>query len=135
MSARGATIVDLCQETRVFTLAEARALLPVVRRATVQAHAALDPVKARLAHMLASDPQFAQVEQQYRDIVKAWVTKMERLGLVAKGLWVVDFDTGDGSLCWRFPKLRIAHWHAYGTGFAGRRPLAEVIEELRPDWA
>jgi hypothetical protein len=135
MRSRSATVVDLCSGPRVFTLAEARELLPAVRRATTQAHAALEPVKARLLNMLAADPAFAQVEGEYRRVVKSWVTKMERLGVVARGLWVVDFDTGDGCLCWRFPELRIAYWHGYETGFSGRRPLAEVIEEHRPDWA
>lgn len=133
--ARTVSIIGFRNETRVFTLAEARELFPVVRRATTQAHAALDPVKARLVHTLASDPRFSQAESEYRDIVKNWVAKMERLGLVAKGLWVVDFDTGDGYLCWRFPELRIAHWHGYESGLAGRRPLPEILEELRPDWA
>jgi hypothetical protein len=135
MSARGVPVIGFRNETRVFTLAEARELFPVVRRATTQSRAALEPVKARLAHTLASDPRFAQAEAEYRAIVKAWVAKMERLGLVARGLWVVDFDTGDGYLCWRFPELRIAHWHGYDTGVAGRRPLHEVVAEFVPDWA
>ena len=63
------------------------------------------------------------------------MSKMERLGLVVKGLWLVDFDTGDGYLCWKYPELRINHYHEYNAGFAGRRELAEVIEELDPDWA
>jgi hypothetical protein len=31
--------------------------------------------------------------------------------------------------------LRINHYHAYHEGFAGRRPLVEIVEELDPDWA
>lgn len=134
VAARSVSLIGFRNVPRVFTLAEANELFPVVRRVTAQAYAALDPVKARLAHMLASDPAFAQAENDYRAMVRAWVTKMERLGLVAKGLWVVDFDTGDGFLCWRYPELRIAYWHGYESGFGGRRPLCEVIEEMRPDW-
>jgi len=67
--------------------------------------------------------------------VKRWMAKMNRLGLVVKGLWLVDFDTGDGYLCWKFPELRIGYFHAYHEGFTQRRPLHDVIEELDPDWA
>ena len=122
-------------EARLFTLAEAQALFPLVRRITVEAYEELAPVKQRLENMLATDPHIVQVEKSYEAIVKRWVSKMERLGLVVKGLWLVDFDTGDGYLCWRFPELRLGYYHDHGSGYADRRPLAEVIDELDPDWA
>ena len=122
-------------EARLFTLAEAQALFPLVRRITVEAHEELAPVKQRLENMIATDPHIVQVEKSYEAIVKRWVSKMERLGLVVKGLWLVDFDTGDGYLCWKFPELRLAYYHDHGSGYADRRPLTEVIDELDPDWA
>lgn len=122
-------------DPRVFTLAEAQALFPVVRRITQVAYEQLAPVRQRLEAMVPTDPRIEEVERQYEAIVKRWVGKMERLGLVVKGLWLVDFDTGDGYLCWKFPELRINHYHGYGEGFAGRRPLTEIMEELDPDWA
>jgi hypothetical protein len=122
-------------ESRVFTLAEANALFPLVRSITQVAHGELQPVRRRLEGLPASNPQLPQVEKEYETIVKRWVTKMERLGLVVKGLWLVDFDTGDGYLCWRYPELKLGHYHDYASGFSGRRPLKEVIEELDPDWA
>lgn len=127
--------ISVSNDPRVFTLAEAQALLPLVRRITQTAYEQLGPVRQRLESMVPTDPRIAEVERQYEAIVKRWVGKMERLGLVVKGLWLLDFDTGDGYLCWRFPELRINHYHGYHEGFAGRRPLAEVMEELDPDWA
>ncbi len=85
--------------------------------------------------MIPANPRMQEVERQYEIIVKAWVGKMERLGLVVKGLWLVDFDTGDGYICWKFPELKLGHYHGYHEGFGGRRPLREIIEELDPDWA
>lgn len=122
-------------EPRVFTLAEADSLLPLVRNITEQSAEELAPVKRRLNNMLATDPRTPAVQKEYEDIIKRWVSKLERLGVVVKGLWLVDFDTGDGYLCWKYPELGIAHYHGYDEGYAGRRPLAEVIEELDPDWA
>ncbi|MFQ5936171.1 MAG: DUF2203 domain-containing protein [Acidiferrobacterales bacterium] len=124
-----------CDDPRVFTLMEAQTTFPLVRRITEAAYHELEPVRRKLEAMLPANPRMQEVERQYEAIVKAWVGKMERLGLVVKGLWLVDFDTGEGYLCWKFPELKLAHYHGYHEGFAGRRPLREVIEELDPDWA
>jgi hypothetical protein len=122
-------------EPRMFTLAEAEALLPLVHNITGQSARELEPVKQRLNNMLATDPRMPAVQSEYEGIIKRWVSKLERLGVVVKGLWLVDFDTGDGCLCWKYPELRIAYYHAYDEGYAGRRPLRDAIEELDPDWA
>jgi hypothetical protein len=122
-------------DPRVFTLAEAEALFPLVRRLTASAWHELEPVRRQLERVVPTHPQMRAIEQHYEAIVRRWVGKMERLGLVVKGLWLVDFDTGDGYLCWRYPELRIGHYHGYHEGYSGRRPLREVVEELDPDWA
>lgn len=122
-------------DPRVFTLSEAEQLFPLVRSITEAAWQELEPLRKRLEAMAPANPRLHDVERQYEAIVKRWMAKMNRLGLTVKGLWLVDFDTGDGYLCWKFPELRIGHYHGYQEGFSGRRPLREVIEELDPDWA
>ena len=122
-------------ETRVFTLAEAEEIFPLVRSITDAAWRELEPVRRKLESMAPANPRIHEVEREYELIVKRWMAKMHRLGLVVKGLWLVDFDTGDGYLCWKFPELRIGHYHNYQEGFTARRALREVIEELDPDWA
>lgn len=122
-------------ETRVFSLSEAQALFPLVRRITEAAYRELQPVREQMKKILPTNPGLSAVEQRYREIVGRWMGKMERLGLVVKGLWLVDFDTGDGYLCWRYPELKLNHYHGYEEGFTGRRPLQEVVDELDPDWA
>lgn len=122
-------------DPRIFTLSEAEALFPLVRRITQAAYNELEPVRRNLEAMIPTNPLIREVERQYETVVKRWVAKMERLGLVVKGLWLVDFDTGDGYLCWKFPELRLGYYHGYHEGYSGRRPLREIIEELDPDWA
>ena len=123
------------EETRVFTLAEAEELFPLVRAITESAWRELEPVRRKLEAMAPVNPQIHEVERQYESIVKRWMSKMTRLGLMVKGLWLVDFDTGDGYLCWKFPELKIGQYHGYHEGYTLRRPLRDVIEELDPDWA
>ena len=36
---------------------------------------------------------------------------------------LVDWDSGDGYYCWRFPEAAIAFFHTYDEGFAGRIPI------------
>lgn len=122
-------------DTRVFTLEEAEQLFPLVRAITEAAWQELEPVRKRLESMVPSNPRAREVERQYEQIVKRWMNKMARLGLVVKGLWLVDFDTGEGYLCWKFPELRIGHYHGHDEGFTARRPLREVVDEYDPDWA
>ncbi len=120
---------------RCFTLSEARETLKMVKPITARSHQDLEELKARLRHLLPSDPRIVSVEQEYEAVVRKWISKMKRLGLVVRGLWLLDFDSGDGYFCWKHPELTIDHFHSYDGGFVERRPLAEVIAENHPDWA
>ncbi len=46
--------------------------------------------------------------------------EVQSLGLEAKGLWLVDFDNGEGYYCWCYPEETVAHYHGYEDGFRGR---------------
>src|SRR5436190_10716235 len=133
----GTAIVQISthDDPRVFTLAEAEELFPVVWRITRAAHEELEPYRRALETIAPMSSQLKAVEQRYERVVRRWVGKMERLGLVVKGLWLVDFDTGDGYLCWKFPELRIGYYHSYHEGYSSRIPLRQVVEEFDPDWA
>ncbi len=120
---------------RCFTLSEARDTLQLVKPITAQSHQELEEIKSRLHRLLPSDPRITSVEREYETVVRKWISKMNRLGLVARGLWLLDFDCGDGYFCWKYPELTINHYHSYNGGFVERRPITEVIEEMHPDWA
>ena len=79
-------------DARIFSLAEAQSLLPVVRKVTRRAVGDFDPVRGRYRNLLDCDPRKPQLALQYEKIVRLWMTKMARFGLVARGLWAVDFD-------------------------------------------
>ena len=48
-----------------------------------------------------------------------------------KGLWLVDFDSGDGYWCWAYPEDDLGYWHSYEGGFGARVPLEEAHKVLR----
>jgi hypothetical protein len=122
-------------EGRIFTLSEARALMPLVVKITTAAHKRLEPLRAQLQTAISTngDSDYS-VEEAYRKVVQEWIEKLQRLGVTASDLWVVHFDTGDGHLCWRFPELRLASFHLYEDCENGRRSLDEYIELFQPDW-
>ncbi|MEK7816578.1 MAG: hypothetical protein AAB294_07145, partial [Pseudomonadota bacterium] len=77
--------ISACSDPRVFTLAEAQELFPVVWKLTRTAQRELEPVRRQLEAMVPANPQIREAEQRYESIVRRWVGKMERLGLVVKG--------------------------------------------------
>jgi hypothetical protein len=122
-------------EERIFTLSEARALMPLVVKITTAAHKRLEPLRTQLQTAISTNGDSeSSVEEAYRKVVQEWIEKLQRLGVTASDLWVVHFDTGDGHICWRFPELRLANFHLYEDCENGRRSLDEYIELFQPDW-
>jgi hypothetical protein len=107
----------------IFSLAQARALLPEVKMLTADAVIRAEAVTAELQQISEADPAHAQLTETLREIVDTWATAVRGLGLEAKGLWLVDFDNGEGYYCWRYPEAVIGHYHGYDDGFAGRIPI------------
>ncbi len=100
-------------EKRVFTYAEAKALLPRVRQLTDEAH-------RRVERLLAGASPNPDTKEQAQSIVNAWATELGSLGLDIKGLWLVDFDNGSGYYCWKHPEPSLDYFHTYEEGFPGR---------------
>jgi len=100
-------------EKRIFTYAEAKALLPRVQQLTQEAH-------DRVERLLASANRNEHTREQAQSIVNAWATEMGCLGLDIKGLWLVDFDNGSGCYCWKHPETTLDYYHTYEDGFPGR---------------
>ncbi len=95
---------------RIFTLEEARALLPTVRERTAEA-------------VLRYGQLSEDLETERESVVREWMRELFALGLEIKGLWLVDFDSGAGYYCWKYPEPALDHFHGYEEGFAGRLSL------------
>lgn len=119
---------------RRFTLAAARATLPLVSRIAedvVRAHR----VAADLHRQLSDNPtrdQRAALEADLDRAVAKLQGYVDELGDV--GVELKDYATGlldfvavhegrDVSLCWRPGEATIEYWHELDAGFAGRRPI------------
>ena len=130
---------------RYFSLSEANATLPLVRR-IVSDITAKYPVwrdlVARYELVAAqSRPEWGEsvdqvrlrtaIEAVARDIA-SFLSELEQVGCVFKGFdqGLVDFygqiDGRDVFWCWKVGEDRIEHWHEIDAGFAGRQRVPEM---------
>jgi len=107
----------------IFSLDEARALLPHVKHVTADAVRQAESLASQLHNLAEDDPEHATLSAALRDVVNSWAEELRTLGLEAKGLWLVDFDNGEGYYCWCYPEETITHYHGYQEGFAGRMKI------------
>ena len=103
---------------RNFSYEEALSIFPVVRDLTAAAVQQVAAITRR-----ADGYYIVHVESSHQAIVEQWTREVEALGLEVKGLWLVDWDCGDGYYCWRHPEPSLAHFHGYDEGFAARVPI------------
>jgi len=96
---------------RTFTFEEAKKLLPAVRERTRRAIAKVEALGEEGAP--GDGPEV-------RGVLGSWAREMDELGIEVKGPWLVDFDSGDGYWCWRWPEEALEYYHGYDEGFGGR---------------
>ena len=110
---------------RQFSLDQAQILLPTIQSITAQAVHEVESCLSRL-HPQPADPLRNEVHRECNRIVQRWAQQVHDLGAVVNGLWLVDFDNGEGFYCWKYPEPMIEFYHDYDVGFAGRRQIAET---------
>jgi hypothetical protein len=104
----------------IFSLEQARELLPHVKHVTADAVRQAETLAAQLNGLAEDDPDHITLSAALRDVVNFWAEEVRQLGVQAKGMWLVDFDNGEGYYCWSYPESTIAHYHGYSDGFEGR---------------
>jgi hypothetical protein len=117
------------KRNRVFTIEEAQDLLSLVLRITKkyarEAQVLIHRIDSLHGRGNAFLNEIHELEKQVNSLVNEWQVKLEKLGLNTKGMWIADFDSGDGYFCWKYPENKIEYWHKYTDGFTGRINLAD----------
>lgn len=127
---------------RHFTVAEANALLPQLRRWLADLQeldqrytASMGEVSERLKQKLRYDAGGRELAAHF-GLWLAWreaATKILAAGIQIKDLdrGLVDFphlrpDTGEEVLlCWELSEPAVRYWHTVDGGYAGRRPIRD----------
>ncbi|HEY1266800.1 MAG TPA: DUF2203 domain-containing protein [Candidatus Binatia bacterium] len=135
------------QQTRLFTVDEANALLPELKPLVARILKNLAALKEksevviREERLSPSSPELMKSLQQNAAIatliqeVKCMVEEINAYGCICKGIeeGLVDFPCQLGGeivfLCWRFGEDSVGYWHRIEDGFAGRKPLLDSEEE------
>lgn len=109
---------------RVFHLEDAQNLLPVLHRMTELANSKVRLLLQKLETIQDREGLTAQeTEKEIDSTIRQWQQKIEKLGATPQGLWLIDFDNGEGYFCWKFPERKIMFFHGYQDGFSGRKAL------------
>jgi hypothetical protein len=111
------------RRNRIFSYDEALTTFPAVRDLTAAAVRQIDALTANVGSLDELDDRRNELETERQRIVGLWAREVMSLGCEVKGLWLVDWDSGDGYYCWRFPEQAIAFFHNYEEGFEGRLPI------------
>ena len=114
---------------RIFTLEEAQALMPQVKAMTEPVYSLASSLaeELRVAEDARDETRAEELRERLQTLVQSWQHAMQDLEAEVKGLWLVDFDSGDGYWCWAYPEEELGHWHSYEAGFTGRMPI-----EMKP---
>mgnify|MGYP001252745242 CR=1 FL=1 len=113
--------------TRIFTLDEARDLLPRIQTLTRPVFELASSLAEELqaVEQREDETRAEELRERIHVLVDSWAAAVRDLGPDVKGLWLVDFDSGDGYWCWAYPEEELAHWHSYEGGFGSRVPIEE----------
>ncbi|MBI4913129.1 MAG: DUF2203 domain-containing protein [Acidobacteria bacterium] len=119
--------------SRVFTLEEAKALMPQVKATTGPVFELATSLAQELgdAEREGDETRAEELRERVQALVESWAEAIRDLGPDVKGLWLVDFDSGDGYWCWAYPEEELEHWHSYEAGFSGRMPIEAKPPAIR----
>ncbi len=120
-------------DSKVFSYDESCALLEEVRELTTAAHQRLQELRGQLHAASPGSRAAKKLNEWVNTVIHEWAEQVSALGVLPKGLWTVDFDSGKGYyVCWTLNEPTLSHFHTYEQGFTGRRPLSEVPDVPPP---
>ena len=114
----------MAEQRKTFTYEEALATFPTVQQITTHAVQQVQALYSRVQSPAELEDRSDELESAANTVIEAWVADITGMGCEVKGLWLVDWDCGDGYYCWRYPEESLAFFHGYDEGFEGRVPIA-----------
>jgi len=108
---------------KIFSYEEALRMLPEVQRLTGSAVEEIESLAGPSEEDGDEQAVPPELASGYQEIVGRWAEAIIKMGIEVKGLWLIDFDSGSGYYCWRYPEPSLQYFHGYEEGIAGRIKL------------
>ncbi len=113
---------------KIWTLPEVRKVIPEIIRLSEEAYGRTRELITQLEGSILPENEQERVEEELQQLMDQWVSTVIDMGAEVKGLWLVDFDFGEGYYCWKLGEKDILFQHTYESGFSGRHPIGEEEE-------
>ena len=110
---------------RIFTLPQAKTLFPEIKRITEEAVKKAAIIEAEMIALPEHSASTKEMEEKYQAALQEWAQSITSFGCEVKGVWLVDFDNGEGYYCWKYPEESLEYFHDYSSGFSGRTKIEE----------
>lgn len=104
---------------RKFNYEEALKLLPVIRRITERAAAQAKELQERIGWTPADEPLHKRLKARLSLVMRRWSIKISQLGCEPRGMWLVDFDAGNGWFSWRYGDDGLNFFHSHQADRSG----------------
>jgi hypothetical protein len=112
---------------KTFDYEQARALISEVREITAGAHARVQELTAEMQRTAKGSARAQKLKEWINTAIAHWAERIEAIGALPKGVWTVDFDSGEGFyFCWTHDEEDLTHYHLYEEGFPGRKLLTDT---------
>ncbi len=113
---------------KVFSIAEVREILPIILKITQNSQKEVTQFLNQLEAIRQFNVDKAQeIENLIEMTFEKWKDKVRKLGGHPKGMWLADFDNGQGYYCWKFPETEIKFYHGYADGFSSRKLVVHPV--------
>ncbi|MCB0271376.1 MAG: DUF2203 family protein [Bdellovibrionales bacterium] len=115
--------VSFLKRPRRFTLAQAQNFVSILDGITFMAMELVTPLMEELKNPLGTQDKQV-VTQKVQKIVSMWSEQVLYFGGITRGLWMVDFDCGDGFYTWVYGEKSISSYRTYHQDFSDRTPIS-----------
>ena len=117
---------------RTFTYEDAWQLLPIVRRITERAATEASDLQEQLRWIPKDEPAYRRLKARLDLAVRRWAIKVSQLGCEPRGIWLVDFDAGDGWYSWRYGDDGLNFFHSHEVQQTRGAPGKFSLDRIPP---
>ena len=97
----------------------------MVNKITAKYRCEVEDIIEKIDRLTSDDPALVDLEESMNQLIQAWHFKVKKLGGIPKGLWLVDFDNGEGYFCWKYPEKSIEFVHDYQGQYKNRKKIVD----------